>query len=101
MSTKQLNACINELPSAKFANLFGPTEVTDICSFYRIDRKLSDTECVPIGYVCQNTYLIILNSEDKEVTLGEMGELCVRGHSLPMVIIKILKKQQRFLYRIL
>lgn len=79
MPTKQLNAWIKELPSAKFANLFGPTEVTDICSFYRIDRKLSDTECVPIGHACQNSDLIILNSEDKEVALGEMGELCVRG----------------------
>ena len=26
-----------------------------------------------------NLILIILNSEDKEVALGEMGELCVRG----------------------
>ena len=34
MPTKQLNAWIKELPSAKFANLIGPTEVTDICSFY-------------------------------------------------------------------
>ena len=49
MPTKQLNAWRNELPNVEFANLFGPTEVTDICSFYRVTRELSNRESVPIG----------------------------------------------------
>lgn len=40
MPTKQLNMWIKKLPHAMFANLFGPTETTDICTYYVIDRKL-------------------------------------------------------------
>ena len=82
MPTKQLNAWRNELPNVEFANLFGPTEVTDICSFYRVTRELSNSESVPIGKACANADLLILDDNDKEVGFGTMGELCVRGSFL-------------------
>lgn len=82
MPVKQLNVWRHELPNAEFSNLFGPTEVTDICSFYRVNRDLSDNESVPIGRACDNTGLLILDSADQEVVGGEMGELCVRGSFL-------------------
>ena len=39
MPTKQLNMWVKALPEAMFANLFGPTETTDICSYYILDKK--------------------------------------------------------------
>ena len=84
MPTKQLNMWRRTLPHAWFANLFGPTEVTDICNFYILDRELKDNEPVPIGDPCNNTGILILNERDESVERGsdELGELCIRGNSL-------------------
>ena len=82
MPTKQLNMWRRELPNALFANLFGPTEVTDICTFYKLGRELQDDEAVPIGQNCHNSGLIILNENDQQAGLDEVGELCVYGSTL-------------------
>ena len=82
MPTKQLNAWRNELPNVEFANLFGPTEVTDICSFYRVTRELSNSESVPIGKACANADLLILDDNDKEVVQNPLN------HSYPEVIYR-------------
>lgn len=79
MPAKHLNAWRKELPQAEFANLFGPTEVTDICNFYRINRAIADNESIPIGTACRNVDVLIINSEDKPC---RCGELCVRGSFL-------------------
>ncbi|EGK8010049.1 amino acid adenylation domain-containing protein, partial [Campylobacter lari] len=42
MPNKQLNIWRKYLPSALFANLYGPTEITDVCSFYIVNRQFSD-----------------------------------------------------------
>lgn len=82
MPARQLNMWRKALPNASFANLFGPTETTDICNFYRIDRGLADDESVPIGDACKNTRLLILDENNEEVCDGRMGELCVKGSIL-------------------
>lgn len=82
MPARQLNMWREALPKASFANLFGPTETTDICNFYRIGRVLADDESVPIGDACKNTKLLILDENNKEVTDGAVGELCVKGSIL-------------------
>lgn len=82
MPTKQLNMWRKALPQAMFANLFGPTEVTDICTYYILDRELKDTESVPIGDACDNMNVFIINSEGKEAEVYEPGEMYVRGSSV-------------------
>ncbi|EAI4441860.1 amino acid adenylation domain-containing protein, partial [Campylobacter lari] len=44
MPNKQLNIWRKYLPNTLFANLYGPTEVTVIASFYIVDRQFSDDE---------------------------------------------------------
>lgn len=82
MPTKQLNMWRRALPNALFANLFGPTEVTDICTFYKLGRTLQDDEAVPIGRNCHNSGIVILNEENDSAAAGEIGELCVYGSTL-------------------
>lgn len=83
MPTKQLNMWMNALPNTLFANLFGPTEATDISNYYIVDRKLSDDEPVPIGKACNNVDILILDENDILVEEnGIMGELCIRGSIL-------------------
>lgn len=84
MPTKQLNYWISNIPDALFANLYGPTEITDICTYYVVNRKFSDDEPLPIGNACNNCDVLVINSEGKEAKDGEEGELCVRGSFLAL-----------------
>ncbi len=84
MPNKQLNIWRRYLPDVIYANLYGPTEITDACTYYIVDREFSDEEPLPIGIPMSNTDILVLNDEDKPVVGDEVGELCVRGTSLAM-----------------
>ena len=84
MPNKQLNIWRKFLPNVTYANLYGPTEITDACTYYIVDREFSDDEQLQIGIPMSNKDILVLNDEDKLVTDDEVGELCVRGTSLAM-----------------
>lgn len=84
MPVKPLNYWRKNLPNALFANLFGPTETTDICTYYIVDRPFSDGETLPIGRACDNCKVFILNENGKEAKAGEEGELYAAGSFLSM-----------------
>lgn len=79
MPTRQLNYWIGHLPGCTFANLFGPTETTDICTYYVVNREFADGESLPIGHACNNCDVFVLNENNHLVEPGEEGELFVRG----------------------
>lgn len=79
---KQFNLWRNVLPQSKFINLYGPTETTGMCCYYKVDREFTEEEVIPIGIPFENTHIMLLNDENKEALMGEVGELCVRGTSL-------------------
>ncbi|MBE6084916.1 MAG: amino acid adenylation domain-containing protein [Selenomonas ruminantium] len=82
MPTKQLNMWRKTFPDCLFADLYGPTETTDICAFYKVNRDLADNEPVPIGKACHNTGLLVLDEKGRLVEDGRVGELCVYGSTL-------------------
>ena len=82
MPNKQLNTWRKFLPDVLYANLYGPTEITDACTYYIVDREFTDDEPLPIGIPMANTDIIVLNDRNEPVTGDEIGELCVRGTSL-------------------
>ncbi len=84
MPNKQLNVWRSFLPDVLYANLYGPTEITDACTYYIVDRGFADDEPLPIGIPMANTDILVLNDKDEPVTGDEVGELCVRGTSLSM-----------------
>lgn len=80
MPTKQLNYWINNLDkSITYANLFGPTETTDICTFYVVNREFANDESLPIGKHCDNCNVFIVKEDGTEAQNGEEGELFVRS----------------------
>ena len=82
--TKQFNYWKHQLPKVKFANLYGPIEITLDCTYYVVERDFKDSEPLPIGFACKNTDILILNENNQQCIKGEEGELCVRGTSLAM-----------------
>lgn len=79
---KQLKLWQDACPNAKFINLYGPTEATGMSFYYIVDRKLADTEPIPIGRPFDNTGFVLLRDDDKEAACGETGEICIRGTAL-------------------
>ncbi|EAK0450284.1 amino acid adenylation domain-containing protein, partial [Campylobacter upsaliensis] len=85
MPNKQLNYWRTHLPHTLFANLYGPTEITDVCCFYKVDREFKDDELLPIGKACKNTELLVFDENKNFINeVGKKGELFVRGTSLSL-----------------
>ena len=82
MPIKQLNMWRKALPDCMYANLYGPTETTDICSYYIVDREFKNDETLPIGKHCDNCGIILIKEDGKEAKKGEVGEILVRGSFL-------------------
>ena len=82
--TKQFNYWKKTLTHTKFANLYGPIEITLDCTYFIVDRDFEDNEPLPIGIPYINTDVLIITDEDKLAAKGEEGELCVRGSSLAL-----------------
>lgn len=66
-----LNQFKQALPDADYVNMYGPTEITDVCTWYRVDREFADTDSLPIGFPCRNTRIDLID-----------GEICVSGTCL-------------------
>ncbi|WP_238899182.1 amino acid adenylation domain-containing protein [Clostridium sp. YIM B02500] len=83
MPTKQLNIWRRHVPDAVYANLFGPTEITDIGIYYIVDREFNDDEPIPIGVPCDNVDALIVDEDGQLVKeCGKVGELLIRGSFL-------------------
>lgn len=83
MPVKYLNKWMEKYPEARYVNLYGPTEVTDTCTLYEINRKFENTEVLPIGLPCANMDVFLLDEQDQLVNdEGAIGEICVRGTGL-------------------
>ena len=79
MPAPVLNYWVRNNPDSKFANLFGPTETTDICAYYKIDRAIADDEPVPVGRACEGCDLIVMTEDGRPAQPGEEGELFAGG----------------------
>ena len=71
MPCATLNRWRAALPEADYVNMYGPTEITDVCIWYRVDRAFADTDSLPIGFPCANTRISLID-----------GEICVSGTCL-------------------
>ena len=71
MPCKTLNAWRRALPEARYVNMYGPTEITDVCTYFPVERDFEDTDALPIGFPCGNTRVMLID-----------GEICVTGTCL-------------------
>jgi amino acid adenylation domain-containing protein len=84
MHNRVLNYWRRNLPDTQFVNLYGPTEITSVCTYYKIEKTFSDDEVLPIGIPFRNCEVLILNDDNLPVKDGESGELCVKGCCLAL-----------------
>ena len=84
MPNTALNVWRRDAGELMYANLYGPTEITDVCTYYIVDRKFEDNEKLPIGIPCENMKAIILTENNKKAKVGEHGELCIGGSGVSL-----------------
>lgn len=85
MPTKVLNYWRKNQPDIQYVNLYGPTEITCNCTFYKVEKEFDDKDTLPIGKAFRNTEILLLDNEDKLITEANIqGEICVRGSSLAL-----------------
>lgn len=87
MPNRHLNYWRKYLPQCRYVNLYGPTEITVISTYYEVDREFSDEESLPIGYACNNCdNLILVEDKDgkREAKVNEKGELAIAGTCLAL-----------------
>lgn len=70
-------------PNSIVENLYGPTELTIACMFYRWDSAVTPDQAelglVPIGEPFPNMVSLVVNDYLEEVNYGETGELLMAG----------------------
>ena len=84
MPNTQLNIWRKYLPQCMYVNMYGPTESTDIATYYVVDREYGNNETLPIGVPCANMKALILNDNNEMCAVGEQGELCICGSGIAM-----------------
>lgn len=85
MPIKHLKLWQKSLPDALYVNLYGPTEITCNCTYYRVTQEFGPDEKLPIGKPFPNEKVFLLDESDREITKpGTVGELCVSGTALAL-----------------
>jgi amino acid adenylation domain-containing protein len=77
------SAWLEAAPNTIIENLYGPTETTLTCTYYRWDPQRSPAESemdiVPIGYPHPGMNMMVVDPNLNEVEPGEIGELLING----------------------
>ena len=83
MPIKHLQIWQAALPDTQYVNLYGPSEITCNCTYYRINRTFEKTDKLPIGGAFPGRTVFLMDEEGKIVTEpGKSGEICCAGESL-------------------
>ncbi len=84
MHNKVLNYWRRYLPGVQYVNLYGPTEITCNCTYYKVNRPFTDDEVLPIGIPFKNSGVFLLDGNKPVREKQTAGEICVKGTSLAL-----------------
>lgn len=84
MHNKVLNYWRKYLPQVRYVNLYGPTEITCNCTYYKVDRPFADEEVLPIGVPFANSGVFLLDGDRQVTEEKTAGEICIKGTSLAL-----------------
>lgn len=81
---KYLKIWQDNLPNAMFVNQYGPTETTASCTYHVVDEKATEETVLSIGKPYKHYKILLLSEDNKAVSKGEVGEICVLGPCLAL-----------------
>lgn len=81
---KHLSKWIENLPTAKFVNLYGSTEISGVCCYYEIKDNIENINVLPMGKALPNCE-ITLRDNDKVITEPDIvGEIYISSPALAL-----------------
>lgn len=85
MPVKVYNYWFENLPDTTFIQIYGPTEITGVCTYYICDRAYAEDEIIPIGKAFHNSSVFLLDDDNKLIRRKDVvGEICVKGTCLAL-----------------
>lgn len=71
-------------PDIEYLQLYGPSEITGSCCYYKVDNGKKFDDIIPIGKAYRNTGMVLLDGDKviPESDTGRKGEICVYGTCL-------------------
>lgn len=85
MPVKSLNYWRNHVPTARYINLYGPTEITCNCTYAEIVENYPEDKALPIGKPFKNTRIFLIDEKGEHVKSQDcIGEICVGGTCLAL-----------------
>ncbi len=84
ISCKYLKIWQDSMPDTLFVNQYGPTEATASCTYFIVKEPVTEETVLPIGKPYGNYKILLLTEDDKPVSHGEIGEICVGGPILAL-----------------
>lgn len=85
------------VPSAIIYNVYGPTEDTIFCSYYRYNRNGINKHyngVISIGKSLTGVKMMVFDENNNETGVGELGELCLSGDQLTPGYLNNIKMNQ-------
>lgn len=83
MPARQLALWREALSKTEFVNLYGPTEITCNCTYYRIGKNFHEKDKLPVGRPFPGRKVFLLDEKGRQILEPEKtGEICVTGESL-------------------
>ncbi len=84
MSLPHIRKALRVLGPGVLNNIYGPTENTTYSCFHPINSEGEIGKQVPIGKAIHNTFLYVLDEQQKPVTVGVKGELYCGGDGVAL-----------------
>lgn len=81
---KQLNKWIENLPAAKFVNLYGSSEIAGVCCYYEIKDNLQDLTVLPMGKPMPNCEITLRNNGSLIKDCDVVGEVFISSPALAL-----------------
>ncbi len=83
MPVRQLQIWQDALPDVQYVNLYGPTEITCNCTYYRLPAGLWKGRTIPIGQPFPGRKVFLLDENGQIITEPECeGQIAVSGESI-------------------
>jgi D-alanine--poly(phosphoribitol) ligase subunit 1 len=71
---------LDRFPEAEVWNTYGPTEATCATTSLRVDRTIIERYSpLPVGYAKPDAQILVVDEEDREVRVGDRGEIVIAG----------------------
>lgn len=84
MSLPHIRKALRVLGPGVLNNIYGPTENTTYSCFFPINTEADVSKAVPIGKAIHNTFLYVLDEQQKPVPVGAKGELYCGGEGVAL-----------------